>query len=339
MRKGVVQLRLDPNRCDRCGRCVKVCEPGALKIGTSYIYVDWRVCDECYLCVKACDRGAIVRRESPRKAGPAKRSAAAGRPSRADVAPARPKPAKRQVAGQAQPGMPTSWTMAEAGAILAVVLAAFLGKDALLASPDAGGLSADAVLLRVAVLSGFYVVQLAVLWFLAYRRGLRLPGAFAFARTDSSASSKLSSAGLVLLLVVGTRVAGWIYGVVVMALGWNPPERANAALTEIFGSGMGGLLLTVMLVVLVGPLIEEMVFRGVLLRAFASRWSLGVALSAQAGLFAAYHFTAWLFIPTFLLGLATGWLAFERRSLWPAVALHVLYNAVPVVIAFALPAG
>ena len=341
MRKGVVQLRLDPNRCDRCGRCVRVCKPGALKIGASYIYVDWRACDECYLCVKACDRGAITRRDTAAASGAGRRAASKSRSDtgRQSVAKAgRPEPVARptrQSRASAESDGPPAWTLAEAGAVLAVLLAAFVAKDAVLAVETVSGLEPGRlVMARAAVLGVFYAVQLGVLWFIANARGLRFSDAFGLGRSASTAKSRLGALSLVVLLLVGTRAAGWIYGVLVRALGWYPPERANADLTDLFGSGSAGLALTVGLVVLVGPLVEEMIFRGALLGALSARWRPGIAISVQAALFAIYHFTPWLFLPTFLLGIATGWLAIERRSLWPAVGLHVLYNAIPVAIAF-----
>jgi membrane protease YdiL (CAAX protease family)/NAD-dependent dihydropyrimidine dehydrogenase PreA subunit len=334
--KRVVQLRLDPNRCDRCGRCTRVCETGALKVGSSYIYVDWRACDECYRCVEACDRGAISRRESSRSAPAAKRQVPAAlgsrspRPRLAD-----PKPVVERAAVARRKDGTAAWTLLEAFALLAVVLLAFLAKDAVLTSAGFKGLGPGAqVMARAATLTLFYLLQLGALWYLAYRRRETLTGAYALSRTGAIDRSSLVSGVLVVLLLTGTRVAGWIYGVVAMALGWHPPEQANAQLTDVFGSGAIGLALTVVLVVLVGPLIEEMIFRGLLLGAFESRWRTWVAILAQAGLFAVYHFTAWLLVPTFLLGIAAGWLASGRRTLWPAVVLHVLYNAVPVVIAF-----
>lgn len=326
-----MRLSLDPDRCDRCGRCTDVCEPGALKIGASYIYVDWRVCTECYECVKACPRGAITRREASRKA-PAARPAGGDRKEAGHAEPAKRTRAERAPAGGA-------WTLVEAGALLAVMLAAFLLKDAVLNSPGVGRLSpATAVFARVGVLAAFYGVQVAVLAVLVRRRGMTWSSAFALGRMKTPLASKAASVGLVMALLVGTRVATWIYGVITQALGFEPPELVNSSLTDLFGSDALGLALAVLMVIVVGPVVEEIVFRGVLLEAFESHSSATVAVIAQALLFSLYHFTPWMVVPTFVLGLAAGWIARQRESLWPAIALHALYNAVPVSIAFWLVA-
>ena len=57
----------------------------------------------------------------------------------------------------------------------------------------------------------------------------------------------------------------------------------------------------------------------------------------SAVLFAVYHVNAWLFLPMLVFGLALGWLTWTRRSLWPAIAMHVLYNGLAVAAAFSVP--
>lgn len=350
MARTSVRLSLNPNTCDRCGRCVRVCEPGALKIGSSYIYVDWRSCDECFKCVEACDRGAITRREKSRQdAHPAALQRRSKPSARADDK----NPVKsRLIAPRALPSRAAAardkttvatihgpWTVLEAGLLLAIVLVAFLAKDVALNSEAFHAMTpSSAVMARVVVLAAFYLVQVGALWGLVRRRGLSFPTAFSLGRMRTSLGSKAVSVGLVFALLLGTRAAMWTYGVFVQALGWDPPVTAAPGLTDLFGPDTFGLMLAVLMVVLIGPVIEEIVFRGVLLDAFDTRFGVWVALIAQATLFSLYHFTPWMLVPTFILGLATGWVAHTRDSLWPAIALHALYNAVPVGIAFWLAA-
>ncbi|MDO9108713.1 MAG: CPBP family intramembrane metalloprotease [Coriobacteriia bacterium] len=244
----------------------------------------------------------------------------------------RPAPAVRSIASSVGPVI---WTPLEAVALLVVALTTFLGKDALLGSALVQAMpNQGRVFARVAVLVVFYVVQVGVLVMLAHKRGSGLFAAFGLTRIRASLRSWLSAVGWVLLLLVATRIAAWVWGVIAQAIGIDPPGLADGGLAGIFGNGTIGLALTIGLVVIVAPLAEEMLFRGVLLSAIGSRWSAGVALVGQATLFAAYHFSIWMLVPTFLLGLACGYLAQRRGSLWPAVALHALFNAVPVAIVF-----
>lgn len=348
MSRSKVDLRLLPDKCDRCGRCMRVCEPAALKVGPSYIYLDWRTCTQCMKCVKTCERGAIVRHsgDSAPKKTPAKRSGSAPATPKPPVAgePARKSPvaaAKPKSVPMTMPSVgPVVWTPLEALAVAAVALATFLGKDAVLGSelvaamPDEGRIMA-----RVGVLVIFYAAQLAVLGFFAHKRGTSLFAAFGLTRIRASIGSWFTAAGWVLLLLLATRIGAWVWGVIAQAIGIAAPSASEAGLAGVFGAGTAGLALTVMLVVLVAPIVEEMLFRGVLLSALGSRAGAGVALVGQAILFAAYHFSAWMFVPMLLLGLACGYLTQRRGSLWPAVVLHALFNAVPVALVFVSSAG
>jgi len=353
MSRSKVDLRLLPDKCDHCGRCTRVCEPAALKVGPSYIYLDWRACTQCMKCVQACDRGAIVRHsgQSSAKKAQAKRKTSGVKTERsanakaAPVTPDKPEPAPvatpERPASSALPSVgPVVWSPLEALAVAAVALATFLAKDAVLGSalvaamPDEGRIMA-----RVAVLVLFYAVQLAVLAFFAHKRGTGLLAAFGLTRIRASFGSWLTAAGWVALLLVATRIGAWVWGVIAQAIGISAPSASEAGLAGVFGAGTAGLALTIMLVVLVAPLVEEMLFRGVLLSAIGSRAGAGVALVGQAILFAAYHFSAWMFVPMLLLGLACGYLTQRRASLWPAVVLHGLFNAVPVALVFWTSAG
>lgn len=327
---------------------MRVCESGALKVGVSYIFVDWRSCTGCLKCVKECDREAIRPREG-RPAGPVKGSA--GGRATADAKQARSssgqKPvsrttpastaAGRDTGASAAAGEPVEWTLLEAWALLVVLVLTFLGKDAIMTSDAVRGLEADAtVLVRVAVLFGFYALQAGVLLFLARRRGVAVLDAFRLRAPDVGWSARVASAALVVALLVLVRVGGWAYGLTAQGLGWDPPVREISDLTEVFGPTVFGLLLSVALVVIVAPLVEEIVFRGVLQKAIVVRWGRGLGIGIAAGLFALYHFTPWLFVPLFALGVACGWLAESRRSLLPAISLHGAYNVIPVAIAFYL---
>lgn len=82
---------------------------------------------------------------------------------------------------------------------------------------------------------------------------------------------------------------------------------------------------------LIAPVVEEMLFRGILLRAFLERYPRGLAISYSALYFGAAHLNIYQFFLAFLLGLLLGWLYERSRSLVPCIVLHGALNTIVVV--------
>lgn len=95
-----------------------------------------------------------------------------------------------------------------------------------------------------------------------------------------------------------------------------------------------GAALAVVGIVFVGPLVEELFFRGLLTAGFRRRCGpVGTAL-LTAALFALAHLLPRGFPPLFLLGLALA-LVYERvGSTMPGMATHCLYNGIALAAAF-----
>ncbi len=137
----------------------------------------------------------------------------------------------------------------------------------------------------------------------------------------------------VVLLMWGALIAlGWALALINGALGVNletHQTRMVAAMAE-GGAQLGGPMLSLLILALVGPVFEELVFRGLLLGGLSRHISFGWANTLQALGFAAMHDDPPRFLFYFAMGLFGGWLVKRTGSLAPAVALHVLNNAVAV---------
>lgn len=99
-----------------------------------------------------------------------------------------------------------------------------------------------------------------------------------------------------------------------------------------------------LLVVSVGPLVEELLFRGVLLSALGRHVGSGWAIVISAALFACVHLPdlsfLWYALPNLaLLGLVLGWLRVQSGSIWPAVFSHGVNNLLAVVSWFVMTQG
>ena len=139
---------------------------------------------------------------------------------------------------------------------------------------------------------------------------------------------------------VRTRPWGVLFWCVLAALGalipstWlqeQMPELPNIAETEFdmilkdrWGYFVVGLL---------APLVEELVFRGAVLRSLL-RWNsnhwLGIAISAF--LFAAIHMNPAQMPHAFLIGLLLGWMYYRTDSIVPGVVYHWVNNTVAYVL-------
>ena len=54
------QPRIDPDSCDACGKCVRACKEGAIKVVDEVPRIDYASCINCGDCVRACPTGANV---------------------------------------------------------------------------------------------------------------------------------------------------------------------------------------------------------------------------------------------------------------------------------------
>ena len=88
-----------------------------------------------------------------------------------------------------------------------------------------------------------------------------------------------------------------------------------------------GIVLLVLVVVVGAPVIEEVFFRGLTLRAFETRWHPRVALVASSLVFGLIHLQVLQFPALAMFGLLAGWLAQRQGDLGRAVWAHIGFNA------------
>lgn len=80
------------------------------------------------------------------------------------------------------------------------------------------------------------------------------------------------------------------------------------------------------LLVVVAPVTEEVLFRGLILRGFLANYSKRSAILLSALLFAVMHTNPWQFISTFVAGVLLAWLLIETGSLLPCLFAHAVAN-------------
>ncbi|GFZ95693.1 CPBP family intramembrane metalloprotease [Dyella caseinilytica] len=110
---------------------------------------------------------------------------------------------------------------------------------------------------------------------------------------------------------------------------------------ELSRQASGNLRLPLAIVAItVGPMIEELLFRGVLLSALMHRLSTRWSVAICSTLFGVVHLGGldfqWYAIPNLiLLAAVLCWLRLKSASLWPAVITHGVYNLFALIALFA----
>ncbi len=82
--------------------------------------------------------------------------------------------------------------------------------------------------------------------------------------------------------------------------------------------------------ILIAPVIEETIFRGIILHSFLKSMSPRKAILISSALFAFCHASPYQLMVAFLLGILQGWLYWRFQSLVPAIAIHMSANSLGI---------
>jgi membrane protease YdiL (CAAX protease family) len=166
--------------------------------------------------------------------------------------------------------------------------------------------------------------------------------------------TRLDSPTLPLQLAISLSLIGSLYGIIRLRhgrgvwrlLGWIWPSRIQLVAALLGGIGLGTgvdiiahattptthvihLWNLILLDGLLGPVMEESLFRGCLLPVVARTFGPTIGIAATAALFATFHpittFAQWLcFLTT---GTAFGWIRVKSGSTTASALMHSIYNA------------
>ena len=126
----------------------------------------------------------------------------------------------------------------------------------------------------------------------------------------------------ILLLVPGIAVvSGWLDSLVQWAFPMSDEDVA------LFDAMLGPGVLSILFACVAAPVLEEMLFRGVMLRAFLRQYTRRFSILWSAVLFGIAHLNVYQLATAFVAGLVAGWLYERCRSLWPCILLHAAYNS------------
>ena len=132
--------------------------------------------------------------------------------------------------------------------------------------------------------------------------------------------------GAWVLLLVGAFVLTLDLGALLQR--FLPKPESFRTFERALMTGEGSPASAFVVVVLAGPILEELLFRGVILNGFLQSYPRRKAIVASAVLFAVYHLNPWQAVPAFVMGLLFGYWRAATGSLWPGIAGHMLANGV-----------
>lgn len=104
-----------------------------------------------------------------------------------------------------------------------------------------------------------------------------------------------------------------------------PPAWFMELFSRLFDSDLGvwgGILR----IVIIAPIVEELIFRGVIMAGFSRIYHPVFAIFFSALLFALFHLNPWQFPATFALGLILGWIRIRTGSVLACIAGHAIHN-------------
>lgn len=116
------------------------------------------------------------------------------------------------------------------------------------------------------------------------------------------------------------------------------PDSIEVLLRELMQiHGPVDMMATVSVAVVAAPILEEALFRGVLLRQMTAGRGPAAAMVWTALFFAVFHLhNPWQILPTFFLGLLLAWVVLTTGSLVASIVLHSAFNGVSLVL-FSIP--
>jgi membrane protease YdiL (CAAX protease family) len=226
---------------------------------------------------------------------------------------------------------PGDWSWAE---LLAVLVAGVVG--AILFGLPAALFGQEATIVMTGI--GQYTFFILAIWLVLRRHGQ----GFAALRLDVEPSDLVYMAFGVLLQIGLAALALPVWRLAGVE---GPPQELSGVLAGLESPAAKAVM--ALTVVGLGPLTEELLFRGMLLRMLERRYTATAAIVGSSAVFAAFHLVgvargqvlgaAVVLVTTFLVGLILGRMAIRRGRLGPGIFTHAGFNLLALGVLYAAP--
>lgn len=103
------------------------------------------------------------------------------------------------------------------------------------------------------------------------------------------------------------------------------PEFAKKMFLEL--ANQNGIF-SFIAIVIAAPILEELIFRGIILDGLLKRYSPAKSIIISSVLFGIVHLNPWQFIGTLIIGLFLGWIYYKTRKLTLTIIIHFVNNLI-----------
>lgn len=166
------------------------------------------------------------------------------------------------------------------------------------------------------------VAPLAILWLMLRRLPLQMVGGWLQWYWRPPVSAVRQAATMLLMVLPLVALTGWLVERI-----WGDPGGSNPLLELVLtGSDPLALALLAFTAVVLAPLFEETLFRGVLLPVLGERLGGSWAVLISAAIFAVAHLSLGELAPLFVLGIGLGWLRWRSGRLACCTLMHAMWN-------------
>ncbi|MBU5453837.1 CPBP family intramembrane metalloprotease [Caproiciproducens sp. MSJ-32] len=99
----------------------------------------------------------------------------------------------------------------------------------------------------------------------------------------------------------------------------------------------GNMFIVIISVGIIGPFVEELIFRGLIYKTLIKKFSVLWTIIIQAILFGLFHFNLIQSAYATLMGILLGYAVYKTKSIWPAVLMHIVNNLASSIIPELVP--
>ncbi|MHB1390518.1 MAG: CPBP family glutamic-type intramembrane protease [Thermoleophilia bacterium] len=107
--------------------------------------------------------------------------------------------------------------------------------------------------------------------------------------------------------------------------------------TDMFGTSTLSFLLSMAIIAILTPVLEEMFFRGIIHQGLQQQFGFFPGALLSSTFFAMAHISPTVYVPIFCLGFGFAVLASQTKSIWPSIVAHFLWNSMGVAASFFAP--